>query len=67
MSIDWTLIFKKHKGKWVALKDNETTVVGVGDTAKQALEEAAAKGYEKPILTKVPTQIITYIGNGLSL
>lgn len=67
MAIDWTPLFKKYKGKWVALKKDETTVIGSGETLKEALSEARANGYEKPILTRMPTQLIPYIGNGLSL
>ncbi|OGY21241.1 MAG: hypothetical protein A2126_00060 [Candidatus Woykebacteria bacterium GWB1_45_5] len=65
VAIDWTPIFKKYKGKWVALKDDEETVVGAGDTVAEALEEARKKGYENPILTKMPKEIIPYVGFGL--
>ena len=67
MAIDWTPLFKKYKGKWVALEKDETTVIGSGKTLKEALAEARTKGYQKPILTRMPTQLIPYIGNGLSL
>lgn len=62
MAIDWTKIYKKHRGLWVALKDDEKTVVGRGKTAKKAWEEAKDKGYEEPILFRVPTKIIPYVG-----
>lgn len=63
MAIDWTKIFKRYKGLWVALLDDEVTVVGSGKTAKEALEKAQEKGYEKPIMFRVPTEIIPYVGN----
>ena len=62
-AIDWTPIFKKYKGKWVALKDDEETVVGMGDTVEMALEDAKKKGYEKPILFRVPIEVIPYVGS----
>ena len=65
MAIDWTKIYKKYKGLWVALKDDEKTVVGSGKTAKEALEKAQKMGYENPILTRMPEQLITYVGFGL--
>lgn len=65
MAIDWTKIYKKYKGLWVALKDDEKTVVGSGKTAKEALEKAQKMGYENPILTRMPERIITYVGFGL--
>lgn len=65
MAIDWTKIYRKYKGLWVALLDNEQTVVGSGKTAKEAWEEAQKKGYKKPILTRMPERIVTYVGFGL--
>lgn len=43
-----------HKGKWVALSHDEKSVVGVGTTIDEALEQAKAKGDERPILIKSP-------------
>ena len=67
MAIDWTPIIKKYKGKWVALESDEITVLAAANSAVEALKEARNKGYESPILTKVPTKVVSYIGNGLSL
>ena len=63
MAIDWTEIYKKYKGLWVALKEDETTVVGSGKTAREALEKARREGYENPILTRMPEKIVTYVGS----
>jgi len=63
MAIDWTEIFKQYKGQWVALKQDEKTVVANGKTAKAALETAKSKGYAKPILTKVPAELLSYVGS----
>lgn len=65
MANDWTQIYQQYKGLWVALNDNEETVVGAGKTAKEALEDAQKHGYPKPILTKMPEKLITYVGFGL--
>lgn len=35
MAKDWTHLFEKYCGKWVALADDETTVVASGATAKK--------------------------------
>ena len=63
MAIDWTKIYEKYKGLWVALKDDEKTVVASGETVKEVMEEAKKEGYQEPILFKVPTEIIPYIGS----
>jgi len=62
MAIDWTKIYKKHKGLWVALLDDKRTVVGSGKTLRKALKEAGKKGYKNPIAMRVPTEIIPYVG-----
>ncbi len=61
--IDWTKIYKKYKGQWVALKDDEQTVVSYGTTVKKVMEQSRKKGFETPILFKVPTKIMPFVGN----
>ena len=62
MAINWTAIYRKHKGKWVALKQDEKTLIATGRTAKQALAAAKKKGYDHPILTKMPTRLVSQVG-----
>ena len=62
MAKDWSKIFNKYKGLWVALLDDEETVVGSGKTAKEAWQMAQESGYEKPILTRMPERLVTYVG-----
>jgi hypothetical protein len=62
MAIDWTELYSKYKGFWVALKDDEVTVVGVGKTPEEALENAKKKGYLDPYITRVPEEIVSYVG-----
>jgi hypothetical protein len=61
-TINWTRIYKKYKGLWVALKHDEQTVVGSGNSAKEALEDARRNGYTQPILMNVPTEVVTFAG-----
>lgn len=62
MAIDWTQIYNKYKGLWVALAEDEQTVVGAGKTAKEALAEAKKSGHTDPILSRLPEQLIPYVG-----
>lgn len=62
-AIDWTNLFEQYKGLWVALKDDEKTVVGSGKTLKEALEHANVSGFPQPIVTRVPEKLVTYIGS----
>lgn len=59
---NWTTLFEQYKGQWVALADDETTVISSGEVLSEVMRKAADKGYLKPILTKVPKKDITYIG-----
>ncbi len=63
MAIDWTHIYKKYKGLWVALQSDEKTVISSGKTGKEAWDQALKKGFEKPILTKMPSKLSTFIGS----
>jgi len=51
----------------VALKKDERTVVASGKTAKEAWKKARERGYERPIMFRVPTEILPYIGGFSSL
>lgn len=62
MAINWTNIYKRYKGLWVSLKDDETTVIASGETVKEVMDKSQKKGFDKPILFKVPAKIIPYIG-----
>lgn len=60
--INWTSIFEKYPGKWVALKKDEKTVVSAAKNAKVAFEKARKAGVKVPILLKVPTESLPYVG-----
>ena len=62
MAIDWTPIYKKYKGQWVALKKDEKTVVGNGKTLVAALKKAQAAGYKQPIVFRMPEKIVPFVG-----
>lgn len=67
MAKDWTKIYKKYKGFWVALAEDEETVVGSGKSAREALENAQKEGYKEPILTRMPEEITAYVGYGYKI
>jgi Family of unknown function (DUF5678) len=61
--IDWTTLYENYKGLWVALSDADNeTVVGSGETAKEALDQAHRNGFANAALTFVPTEMITFAG-----
>ena len=60
---DWTKIYNKYKGLWVALKADEQTVVASGKTVKGVLQAAREKGLKDPILHRVPTEVIPNFGS----
>ena len=59
---DWTHLFAKYRGQWVALADDELTVLAAGPTAKDALAASAKKGSPAPILYRVPDNLDTFVG-----
>lgn len=63
MSKDWSKIYKKYKGLWVALSDDEITVLGVGKTVREAVENAKKKSLKTPFLTRMPETLDAYAGS----
>jgi hypothetical protein len=62
MAKDWTKIYRKYKGLWVALAKDEQTVLGFGKTVKEALISAKKKSTETPFLTRIPKTLDAYVG-----
>jgi len=46
---------ENYENKWVAIDESEERIVGVGDDAFEATNEAERRGYKDPILFKVPS------------
>ncbi len=61
MAIDWTQLFEEHKGRWVALAEDERTVIASGKTAKEVWQKARRET-SKPIMMQVPTDLTAYVG-----
>lgn len=62
MPTDWTRLFDRHHGQWVALANDEITVIAAGPTAREALDASAAKGSPEPILYRVPDSLEAFAG-----
>lgn len=62
MAIDWTHIYKKYKGLWVALQDDEVTVISSGKTLDDTSKKAEDKGFKNPIYFKVPKELTYFVG-----
>lgn len=62
MTKDFTNIYKKYKGKWVAMNEGFNKVVASGSNAKVLYKKAQKMGYEVPNLFKVPSNNNAYIG-----
>lgn len=65
MAIDWSQIYRKYRGQWVALAKDEKTVIASGKTAKETWVSALEKGCKKPILARMPEKLVTYVGYGV--
>lgn len=63
MAKDWTKLIKAYKGLWVALAEDETTVLGAGKTVNAALLAAKKKSPKMPFLTHIPEKIASYVGS----
>lgn len=59
---DWTQLTKQYKGLWVALADDEETVLESGRNAREVYDRAKERGCKTPLLARVPKKEITYVG-----
>lgn len=61
-TIDWTKIYQKYKGFWVALRDDEQTVISSGKTLEETAKKAEKKGFKNPIFMQVPMKLTYIVG-----
>jgi hypothetical protein len=62
MTKDWTNIYKKYPGKWVALDArDEVTVIAVNADARKVYAESMKYGKEA-ILHRVPEEVTIFAG-----
>lgn len=61
-SNNWSHLFPKYEGKWVAFASDQKTVVGSGATLKTAITKAKKIGHSNPIMFKVPVGMQVYVG-----
>ena len=59
--IDLSELLRPYQGKWVALSQDETQVLGSGATIDEALDEARRKGERQPIVIRVSDSIAAYL------
>ncbi len=61
-AINWENIREKYKGQWVALEDDEQTVIASGRSVKDVLEKAKGRGHEEPIVAFMPRELVSFAG-----
>lgn len=63
MAKDWSKIYRKYKGLWVALARDEVTVLGSGATVRDAIKSAQKRSTGTPFLMRVPDSLDAYVGS----
>jgi hypothetical protein len=59
---DWSKIYEQYKGLWIALKDDEVTVIAAAPTLKEARQKASEAGHWHPIFAKMPKELAYFAG-----
>jgi hypothetical protein len=54
---------KNYENKWVALSEDTEKILGVGNDAVEAINDAKRKGYSEVVLYKVLPNNSYYIGS----
>ena len=60
-AIDLSKVYNKYKGLWVALI-NDTKVISADKSVRKVVEEAKKKGYDQPLLFKIPKNDLPFVG-----
>jgi hypothetical protein len=60
-AVDLSKVYDKYKGLWVALI-NDDEVISADTSVRKVVEEAKKKGYEQPLLFKVPKNDLPFVG-----
>lgn len=55
---DWSKLFQEYKGKWLALQDDDVTVIAAGNTLQEVSDAAHKKGFKKPHFTRMPQELV---------
>jgi hypothetical protein len=58
---DWSQPYKKYRGQWVALQDDEMTVIASGPTLREVIKQAHQQGYSEPHVAKMPTDLRVFV------
>jgi hypothetical protein len=61
-TIDLTKVYRDYKGKWVALKDDQKTVISSAKTLEEAAQLAEKKGFKNPIFMQIPPKLTYIVG-----
>lgn len=61
INTDFSKILSGYSNKWIALSADNSKVVGVGSSPKEAVKKANKNKEYNPILTKVPENCETFI------
>ena len=62
MTKDLTPVYKKYKGKWVAMDDRFVKVVVSGKSSSFVYQKAKKMGYKIPNIFRVPSNLTAFIG-----
>jgi len=60
-TIDLLELFEKFLNQWIALDEDNETIVGNGSTIQEAVEKAEKNGVKEPILLYVSPQLATCV------
>lgn len=60
---DWTRLYPKYAGMWVAFAQDKETVVSSAKNLEIAIRKAKEDGLKNPLMFKVPQQMLPYVGS----
>ena len=59
---DWSKLYKQYRGRWVALADDEMTVITTGNSRRDTEEKAAKLGHADALILRFPEKLEAFAG-----
>lgn len=59
---DWRKLYQQYRGQWVALEQDQVTVIAAAPTLKEVRAKALELGNKSPHFTKMPKDLRIFVG-----
>lgn len=59
---NWSKLYQKYKGQWVALSEDETEVITTGESRRDTEAKATKLGHPDAVVLRFPEKLEAFAG-----